>query len=176
MRLVSLFAVLALLLATTRVEAQNAPPTRRDPGGFARGAAIGGTVGAGLLLGGSVAIALVDDLESERITRGVWLGTLTLTAPIIALGAWTARRRAEVEGYKQLRWLGWTSWTFAVANGGLQWYQAFHDRSLSPGLTVGLGALGALSLLPLSLDAFVSARRATMRARFRIAFVPILQL
>src|SRR5688572_3263505 len=66
------------------------PP--RDPGGFARGAAIYGTISAALMFGGSIAIAAVDDLESERITRGVWVGMLTFSTPFIALGGWTARK------------------------------------------------------------------------------------
>ncbi len=135
----------------------------RDPGAFARGAAIFGSVSAGLLFGGAIAIAAVDDLPSERVTRGFWLGTATLSSPIIALGAYTARKRARVDGFKGVRLLGWTSWTFAIANGILQWYEAFQGQSQPWGLTVGLGALGAMATLPLSLDAFVCARRATMR-------------
>ena len=139
------------------------PRSARNPGSFAQGAAIFGTVSAGLLLGGAIAIAAVDDVESERITRGVWLGVASLSPPIIALGGWSARKRAKVQGYKSLRLLGWSSWSFAVANGILQGYEAFHDESQPWGLTVGLGALGVLATLPLSFDAFVCARRARMR-------------
>jgi hypothetical protein len=182
MRVVWLTLVCAFWLEAAPVAAQpqraQEPPSfssPRDPGAFARGAAIMGTVSGVLLLGGSVAIAVVDDVESERITRGLWVGTLTLSAPIVALGAWTARDRGQVEGYKQLRWLGWTTWTFALANGVLQWVEAFDGQSQPPGLTIGLGALGALALLPLSLDAFASAHRASMRKRFRISFTPIIR-
>src|SRR5688500_13380726 len=88
--------------------------SRPDPGAFARGAAIYGAIGAGLLLGGAVAMAVVPDAENERITRGVWLGTFTLSVPFVALGGWTARHRADVEGYRQLRILGFSSWVFGI--------------------------------------------------------------
>jgi hypothetical protein len=120
-------------------------------------------VSAGLLFGGAVAIAAVDDLPSEKVTRGLWLGTVTLSSPFVALGAYTARKRARVDGFKGVRLLGWTSWSFAMANGIVQWVEAFRDQSQPWGLTVGLGALGAMATLPLALDAFVCARRATMR-------------
>jgi hypothetical protein len=174
-----LFSLLvSLWLCTSAAEAQAPWPTRapqaspskpraaRDPGAFARAAAIFGTVSAGILLGGSIAIAAVDDLPSERITRGVWLGVLTVSSPFVALGAYTARKRARVDGYKAVRLLGWTSWSFGLANGVLQWYEAFHGNSQPWGLTVGLGALGALATLPLAIDAFVSGRRASMRRYF----------
>jgi hypothetical protein len=161
---------LGVWLAASPVAAQTS--SRRDPGAFARGAGIYGAVTAGLLLGGAVAMAAAPDVESERITRGIWLGTLTLSVPFVALGGWTARHRADVEGFKQLRVLGWTSWVFGIANGILQWYGALHDDTQPWGLTVGLGAVGALAVLPLALDAVVSGQRASMRSRWRIGMGP----
>jgi hypothetical protein len=152
--------------------AAEATSRRPDPGAFARGAAIYGTVSAALLFGGAITMAAMPDAESERITRGVWLGTLTLSVPFVALGGWTARHRADVEGYKQLRVLGWTSWVFGIANGILQWYETFRDDTQPWGLTVGLGAVGAISVLPLALDAFTSGRRASMRKRWSVGMGP----
>jgi hypothetical protein len=179
MRAVGLVMVLvSLWLCDARAEAQQQAPIPitlpaqssadppRDPGAFARGAAIYGIVASGLLLGGAITIAAVDDVHSEHVTRGVWLGTVALSAPFVALGGWTARKRTGVKGYKGVRFLGFTSWTFGVANGILQWYEALHDESQPWGLTVALGADGVMATLPLSLDAFISGRRASKRHHF----------
>jgi hypothetical protein len=145
---------------------------QRDPGKLARGGAIFGMVSAGLLLGGSIAIALVDDFASERSTRGAWVGLLAVSAPFVAVSGWSARRRMKVQGYKQLRVLGWTTWTLALANGVLQWYESFHHEQPPVAITMVLGGLGALALLPLSFDAFASGHRATMKARIGLGMLP----
>lgn len=139
-----------------------APPAR-DPGAFARGAAIYGLVSSALLFGGAIAIAAVSDVDSERITRGVWFGVAAFSPPFVALGAWTARKRTGVEGYKALRVLGFAAYSGVVGNGILQWYLAFQRESQPWGLTVGLGALSVVATLPEALDAHVSGRRARGR-------------
>src|SRR5689334_299150 len=114
MRALFVAFVLVLSAATSRAHAQQTAPAaptgraeppgpsaravpqlmralgpERDPGAFAQGAGVFGVVAAGALLGGSIAIAAVDDLHSERVTRGIWLGALALSTPLVALGGWT---------------------------------------------------------------------------------------
>jgi hypothetical protein len=165
---------LGLSLASNLTLAQSAPPALGVPplpsrahageaGRFARVAAFVGVVSAGLLLGGSIAIAVVDDPGSERVTRGVQLGFTALAAPSVAFGAYRARRETgRLEGGR-VRALGWAAYTVAIATGVSQWYGAFHDTQASPGLTIALGALGAFSVLPHAWDAYLCARHARMR-------------
>ena len=105
-------------------------PAPRGAARGAYGASIFGMVSAGLLLGGAIGIAAADHLESERITRGLWLGTMTLAPPIVAFTGYLARRRRPVQGVRSARRLGWTAYSAAVTNGVLQWAGAFrHERS-----------------------------------------------
>jgi len=136
----------------------------------AYGGAIFGVVSAGLVLGGAIGIAAADHRESERVTRTLWLGTMALSPPIVALTAYLARRqRSGVKGVKSGRRLGWIAYSAAVPNGVLQVYNAFHDESVPVGLTVSGGIFGALCLLPLALDALVSSHGApTTTPRVRL--------
>lgn len=143
---------------------------RSPPRGFATGAAWFGAVSGALSLGGSIAIASLNDHESETITRGVWLGYTALAVPIVAVGSYTTRKRARVEGYRGIRTLGWTSYVGALGNGIAQWYLVFIDAKPSPGFTVGLGVLGLMSLFPHAFDAYVSGRAA--RAKGLASVVP----
>lgn len=134
------------------------PPHRRAR--FAFTGAFLGAVSAGLLLGSSIAIAVVDDKESERVTRGVWLGELALATPLVALSSWTARRHAGFAGYRGLRRLGWVAYGAALADGIVLWYAALEGTPMPRALTIGTGVLAAFALLPHALDAYVSGRRA----------------
>ena len=132
-------------------------------GRFARVASWVGLVAGGLLLSGSIAIALVDDRDSESVTRGLHLGLSAAAAPFVALGGWTARKRAKVEGYDVTRKLGWASYTGAIALGAGAFYGSFNDIPTSKSLTIGGGVLAAMSVLPLAFDAYVCARHAHLR-------------
>lgn len=168
--------VLGLWLACSTAAAQTqlgwhskSPPAARvslgqHSGRFARAASIVGVVSAGLLFGGSVAIGVADHRESERVTRGLQLGYTVVAAPFVALGAFSARRRAGILGGRaSLRTMGWIAYTAAVANGVAQWYGAFHDAPTSRGLTITGGVLAAMSLLPHAFDAYLCARHARLR-------------
>ena len=146
------------------------PQPRRTARG-AHGAAVFGLVSAGLLLGGAIGIAAADHLESERVTRGLWLGTMVLAPPIVGLTAYLARRGRAVQGVRSARRLGWTAYSAAVTNGVLQWYGAFHAERSPVLLTVSGGFFGVLCLLPLAFDALVSARSARTSAP-QARFVP----
>jgi len=174
--------VLALSLASGRVFAQNdlrlVPGTRlalapRAPeaGRFAHAAAITGVVSAVLLLGGAIAIAAVDDPDSERITRGVHLGLTALAPPLVALGAYSARRGSVVLEGRRVRGLGWAAYAGAIGGGVGQWYGAFHDTQASPALTITVGALGAIAVLAQAWDAYLCARHARLRS-LRLGFSP----
>jgi hypothetical protein len=130
---------------------------------FAYAGAVLGPSVAALLLGGAIAIAVVDDDESERVTRGVWLGALVTTAPLVALSAHLARRASGYEGVKAVRRLGWFAWGLAASDGALLWAFTFADFPRSSVLTIGAGALGAVSLLPLALDALAGGRSLRVR-------------
>jgi hypothetical protein len=133
-------------------------PNRRARFGFA-GAALG--VGsATLLLGGSIAMAIVDDRATDRIGRGLWLGELALATPLVALSAFVARRGSGFNGYRGLRRLGWSAYGAAVTDGILLWYSALHDIEVPAALTITAGALSLFALLPHALDALTSARNA----------------
>jgi len=118
---------------------------------------------AALLLGGAITISVVDDDRSERITRGVWLGALVTTAPLVALSAHLARKASGYKGVKAVRRLGWFAWGLAASDGALLWALSFADFPRSPVLTIGAGALGAASLLPLALDALSAGRSLRIR-------------
>ncbi len=133
---------------------------RTPPRGSAPGAAWSGAVSGALSLGGSIAIASLNDHESETITRGVWVGFTALSVPIVAIGSYTTRKRARVEGYRGIRTLGWTSYVGALSNGIAQWYLVLIDAKPTPGFTVGVGALGLMAFLPHAFDAYVSGRAA----------------
>jgi hypothetical protein len=139
------------------------PPERPTSLGFASGAAWFGLVSTALSVGGAVAIAAFDDVPSERITRGVWLGYTAAAVPIVALGSYITRKRAKLPGYKGLRVVGWLAYTGMLSNGAFMWYAAFQDAEQSWGLTVGLSALGLLALLPHSFEAYACGRQARIQ-------------
>lgn len=136
-------------------------PQRR---GFAQGAAWFGLLSAGLSVGGAVAIAVLDDLPSERISRGVWLGYNLVSLPIVALGSHLTRKHTKVPGYRGIRVLGWTAYGGALSNGVVQWTAAFRDYRQPWGLTIGAASLSALGLLSHAFDAYVCGRQARLKS------------
>lgn len=125
---------------------------------FAYTGAVLGTVSAGLLLGSSIAIAQVDDLDSERYTRGAWLGVLAVSTPLVALSAHLARAGKGGAGSKAVRRIGWTAYTFAVTDAIVLWVGAFQGFGALDALTIGAGAFSVCALLPHALDALTAAR------------------
>lgn len=148
------------------------PAARRVPRRqrFAYTGAVLGTVSAGLVLGGAIGIGVVADVHSERITRGVWLGYLATSTPLVALSAWLARREGGSDGFLALRRFGWLSYALAVSDGALLWSSAFNGGENPRFLTIAAGAFGALALLPHALEA-LSAAHALRSKRFRSATV-----
>jgi hypothetical protein len=130
---------------------------------FAYTGAVFGTVSAALVLGGSIGIALADDLASERVTRGVFLGYLSVATPLVALSVFLARREGKYEGYQALRRFGWLSYGLGVSDGALLWASAFRHEESPRLLTIAAGAFGALSLLPHALEALSAARNLRTR-------------
>jgi drug/metabolite transporter (DMT)-like permease len=135
-------------------------PAPSDPGRLARGAAIAGLVGAGVMIAGTLAIELADRPASEDVTRGLHLGFTALAAPLVAYAAYTVRRRERVEGNAVLRSMGWGFYASAIALGVAQWYDALHDRNIPHGYGYLYGSLAVLSLLPHCFDAYITARSA----------------
>ena len=154
---------------TPELRARPSPPRRRArarPSRRARFAYTGATLGAvsaGLLLGGALAIELVDDRSSERITRGLWLGELALATPIVALSAYLGRKGSTFAGYRGLRGLGWAAYAAATADGIILWHFAFRDYEVPMALGISAGVIAAFALLPHALDAVASGRRAGHR-------------
>ena len=138
-------------------------PRKRTRARFAHAGALLGVVSAGLVLGGSIAIAVVDDVPSERVTRGLWLGYVAVAPPLVAFSAWLARRESGHHGYRGLRRFGWVAYSSAIAHGIYQFYGALHDERTPRGLTVLGGSMAALALLPHALEAFMAGRH--VRAR-----------
>jgi hypothetical protein len=125
-------------------------------------------VSAGLLLGGSIAIAAVDDPPSEPITRGLLVGVTAASVPSVAIMAWYTRSRAGVEGFSGIRGWGWSAWSGAMINGALQWALVLKDREVAPALTIATGAMGALAASIHAFDAFATSRRARLRFYYQI--------
>jgi hypothetical protein len=148
--------------------------SRREPQtrGFAAGAAWFGAISGVLSLGGSIAIATLNDHEHETITRGLWLGYTALAVPVVAIGSYTTRKRARVEGYRGIRATGWTAYVGALSNGAAQWYLVFVDARPTPGFTVGVGVLGLMSFLPHAFDAYASGRAARAKGLARLMPAP----
>ncbi len=134
----------------------------------ARAAASIGVVTAVLLLGGTTAIAVVDDSDSEPVTRGVALGIAALSVPAVAILSLVTRRRAQVEGFAPVRTWAWAAWSGAMINLSLQWFLVLDDRSISPALTIGAGVMGALGPTIHAFDAFATARRAKLRFDYHL--------
>lgn len=155
---------------TLQQDLNRRPPS--SPRGFATGAAWFGAISGALTLGGSIAIASMDDREHEPITRGVWLGYTALAVPLVAIGSYTTRKRARVEGYRGIRTLGWTSYVGALSNGAVQWYLVLTDAKPSPGFTVGLGIMGLMSFLPHAFDAYVVGRAARVKGLVSVRPTP----
>jgi len=151
---------------------QDVPHEPSAPHGAARGAAWFGLVSGALTLGGSIAIASLNDHEHETITRGVLLGYTALALPVVALGSFTTRKRARVDGIKPLRAVGWTAYVGTVTNGAAQWYLVWRDVKPSAGFTVGLGILGLMSFLPHAFDAYFSYRGARSKGFARMSPTP----
>lgn len=146
--------------APTEPEASGGGPRRPLAGRLARAASIYGTAAALLSLSGAIAIAYVERPDSERITRGLWLGNVALGTPLVAFSAFMARRGSHFAGYRGLRRFGWAAYAAALSSGVLQWYGAFHDLHTPRALTITAGASGLLALAPHALDAFISGRHA----------------
>lgn len=137
-------------------------PVRRARFAYA-GAALG-VVGAALVLGGAITLGVVhEDLRTERITRGLWLGTLAVTTPLVALSAHVARKAGGSTGYKELRRVGWLAYALSVSDGALLWAGTFNDVPRARILTIGAGAIGVFALLPHALEAFHAGRSLRMR-------------
>ncbi len=143
------------------------------PAAPALAAGIVGAVSAGLLLGGSVAVAAVDARDSERVSRGALLGVTALSVPTVAILTWLTRRRAHVPGFAALQGWGWAVWTGATLNSALQWALVLDDRRISPGLTIAAGAMGALGSTIHAFDALATARRAQMRLDYHLGPVAL---
>lgn len=165
--------IVGLLLAAGRAEAQAETTAEvrlraalsahsEHPGRFAHAASWVGLFAGAALLSGSITIAVLDDRASERTTRSLHFGLAALSSPFVALGGWTARRRAKVQGYEAIRKLGWSSYAAAMALGARGLYSAFNDLPEETSLTVVTGVLATLSVLPLAFDAYVCARQARL--------------
>ena len=152
------------------VRQQEDLPRRRSAPtpGLARGAAWFGLLSGALSLGGSIAIASLNDREHEPITRGVWVGYTTLAVPLVAIGSYVTRKRARVEGVSGLRIMGWSAYLGAVSNGAAQWYLVLVDVRPTPGFTIGVGVIGLMSFLPHAFYAYVSGRAARSKRFARI--------
>lgn len=147
---------------------RDVPHDRRER--FAYTGAVLGGASAALVLGGAIAIATVNDVNSERITRGVWLGYFALSTPLVALSAYLARKQygGDSGAGQATRNIGWIAYSLAMADGVLLWVGAFKRFGNTDVLTIGAGAIGACALVPHALDAFVAARGITSRRFTRL--------
>lgn len=127
---------------------------------FGRAGAIIGLVSAGLSLGGAIAIAAVDDFDSEVVTRSIWLGYTAFAPPFTAFAAYRARRHRRVAGARSARRLGWVAYTAAISQGVLQLTFAVQGTQTPLGLTIGSGAFGALAAISQAFDAWITVRGA----------------
>ncbi|HEX5660839.1 MAG TPA: hypothetical protein VFX59_26780 [Polyangiales bacterium] len=146
------------------------PPTVDPRQRFANTGAVLGLVSAGLVLGSSIAIAVADDLDSERVTRGVWVSYFAVSTGIVALSAHLGHRALGGSSSKAARGLGWTAFALALADGAILWAGAFQGYEDVDLLTIGAGVIGACALLPHALDAYVAGRG--LRARSMVSLEP----
>jgi hypothetical protein len=167
-RVLPAVVLLLLSLACGSASAQPAPATplprqffsTRDPGRIAHVAAIAGVVGAGLMLGGTLAIELADRPKSEDVTRGLHLGFTALAAPLVAWASYSVRSSERTDGSNPLRAMGWGFYTGAIAFGVAHWYDALHGERIPSAYGALYGTLAILSLLPQCFDAYLAARSA----------------
>ncbi len=150
---------------------EDAPPVNRRMR-FAYTGAVLGAVSAGLVLGSSIAIASVDDLHSERITRGVWLGYFALSTGVVALSSALARRElgGTSESGRGSRNVAWSAFAIALADGAILWAGSFQGFPNMDVLTIGAGVIGTVALLPHALDAWLAGRG--LRSRHMVSLEP----
>jgi hypothetical protein len=155
-------------------EHAHAPLVARHVPRAAYGTAVFGFVSAGLMLGGSIAIAVDDAGPRERqlLSRGLLLGYTALAVPAVAVGGLVIRRRAEVEGLPSVRMWGWVSYVGALLNGVLQVVVVERERPVGVGLTLAAGGLAALGASTFAFDALLSARRAHARRLYGLELLP----
>lgn len=144
----------------------------RRPDRFARAGAWIGLLGAGAITAGAITIAAVDQPDREPVSRSILLGASASLPPFVALAGWTARRRTRVQGYSAVRKLAWTAYGGSIALGVSQLFAAMNDTRTSRGMTLAAGALGVLSVLPLSFDSYVCARQSRL-AGLRLVVTPL---
>jgi hypothetical protein len=133
-----------------------------EPPGVCRvgqGVAYLGLAGSLATLGGSVAVTYAERGHGDRVGRGVLaFGTLGLV-PLVALGSFITRRQCDVKGLPSARTLGWVSYAGASATALASWVYALDGYPPSRGLSIGIGAIGALALLPAAFDAYVASHQ-----------------
>jgi hypothetical protein len=169
-----------------------APPPPRPPApppqpGWAVGAGITGLVlagGVGLFAGLSSYHAETyegtDVVGSPGVSLGLGITALTLVAvgvPIVAIGGGSARGHPQVRGARALRVLGWITYggtmlsSFILLSVSAYVKDNADERSRDqlsfPGWIAACGVVGGVSMLLMSLDAFISAgQSSSVRATY----------
>ena len=157
-------------------------PEESHGSGWAVGAGVLGIVSAVVITGGTVATIVTNGQHDVPTAIGAaTTGVLLVTAPIVAVGAASARS-ATARGSLPLRVTGWIAYGLTIINAGVLIGYALTNQNGAPvpnPLIAALGGLGLVSLGSFTADAFVSAAQADRAPPPRpiargIAFAPVI--
>lgn len=95
--------------------------------------------------------------------HATWVGFGVVTAPLIAIGGASSRRRGGVPGHPTARVLGWTSYTWVLAAGAIQIVRAAQSRSVPLAAPLIGGFFTLTGHLALGFEAYASSHQARMR-------------
>jgi hypothetical protein len=130
--------------------------------GWAQGAGVYGIVAALGTLGLAIGSELTKDEQVPSLPLGVGATVLVgASGPIVAVGASSARQSGQVKGAQGLRITGWIAYGLTLADASVLIAMGANEVEPVDGLITSVGALGALSLLSFSADAFFSAAEAS---------------
>ncbi|MGI5864360.1 MAG: dickkopf-related protein [Myxococcales bacterium] len=137
--------------------------------GWATGAGALG-IASGVLVFGLALGAEALNGTDEALPVGIAATTLfAAMSPVVAGGAGSARSDPRVDGLLGMRILGWTTYGLGMANALVLVAIGLADGSPDTGLITLAGGLGLVSLVSLSIDAFVSGAEARRLARDELA-------
>lgn len=127
--------------------------------GWARSAATLGYVAAPLVLISGIVADGAGSFSTGIAVGATGTVILAVAVPVISAGGSSARRNSSAEGMPGMRMAGWVTYGLALADATTLIALAANDVDV-PGVPISVGAIGAFSILAVSLDANASANQA----------------
>jgi hypothetical protein len=128
--------------------------------GWANGAGVYGLVASGVVAVLAIGAIAADDNDVSIPLGGVATAIAAISAPIVAVGAGSARGHPAVTGSPGLRVAGWVAYGLGIIDAIVILALAADDVDIPPAASSSVAALVVMSLLFHSLDALNSASEA----------------